>query len=71
MAYRPYPSPERARHQLDRHADETGPAQPTRPATPMERQLADMLTVFRQRMRAAQPSWTIVVERMRQGRQPA
>lgn len=25
MTYRPYPSPDRARHQLDRHADETPP----------------------------------------------
>lgn len=25
MTYRPYPSPDRARHQLDRHDDETPP----------------------------------------------
>ena len=35
MTHRPYPSPDRARHQLDRHDDETGPQNvpPRKPLT--------------------------------------
>lgn len=36
MTYRPFPNPTRARHQLDRHDDETGPYREPRPMTPME-----------------------------------
>jgi hypothetical protein len=38
MTYRPYPNPERARHQLDRHDDETPPLRPPRPLSQFERQ---------------------------------
>ncbi|WP_330342673.1 hypothetical protein [Streptomyces sp. NBC_00557] len=41
MAHRPRPSRERARRQIERHADETGPAQPARPLTRFEQQLLD------------------------------
>lgn len=38
MTHRPYPSVDRARHQLDRHDDETGPLAPPRPLSPLEKQ---------------------------------
>ena len=41
MAYRPYPSVDRARHQLDRHDDEAPPAAEPRPVTPFERQMVE------------------------------
>ena len=44
MTYRPYPSPDRARHQLDRHEDETPPLTARRPLSPMEQALVDHAT---------------------------
>lgn len=41
MTYRPYPNPDRARHQIERHDDETPPLAEPRPLTPFERQLAE------------------------------
>lgn len=41
MSHRPYPSPDRALHQLGRHDDETPPLAPPRPLSLLEQQLAD------------------------------
>lgn len=41
MTHRPYPSVDRARHQLDRHNDETPPYTEPRPLSPLEQKLAD------------------------------
>ena len=41
MSHRPFPSVDRARHQLDRHDDETPPAAEPRPVTLFERQLVE------------------------------
>lgn len=41
MTHRPYPSVDRARHQLDRHDDETPPLRDLRPLSPMERTVVD------------------------------
>lgn len=41
MTHRPYPSVDRARHQLDRHDDETPPLATPCPMTPFEQQMAD------------------------------
>lgn len=38
MTHRPYPSVVRARHQLDRHDDETPPYTEPRPLSPLEKQ---------------------------------
>jgi hypothetical protein len=40
MSYRPYPNPTRARHQIDRHDDETPPQTQVgqRPLSPLEKQ---------------------------------
>lgn len=55
MTHRPYPSPDRARHQLDRHADETPPltgrhAEP-RQVTPFEQRLIDSATATAEALR--------------------
>lgn len=41
MTHRPYPNPDRARHQLDRHGDETPPLTAWRPMTPLEQTLIE------------------------------
>jgi hypothetical protein len=53
MSHRPYPSVDRARHQLDRHDDETPPITERRPMTPMERTLAEYAAAA---VRAAAPA---------------
>lgn len=53
MSYRPYPSVDRARHQVDRHDDEAGPqsAAPERPLT-----TAQAIEQWAAMMRAAAPT---------------
>lgn len=51
MTHRPYPNPTRARHQIERHDDETGPLLPTRPMSPLERQLHEAMEAATQRLR--------------------
>jgi hypothetical protein len=51
MTHRPYPNPDRARHQLDRHDDETGPLLPPRPLSPLERQLHEATSTATERLR--------------------
>ncbi|MGV9756947.1 hypothetical protein ACWDUC_14165 [Streptomyces tricolor] len=67
MSHRPYPNADRARHQLDRHADETGPHAEPRPVTPMERQLAEAAAAV---MRAVQPNGITLADRLRAAFQP-
>jgi len=62
MAYRPYPNADRARHQLDRHDDETPPLTGPRPMTPFERAVVDGATAA---VRAAAPTLTAMVEGFR------
>jgi hypothetical protein len=58
MTYRPYPSPDRARHQLDRHDDETPPLTARRPLSPMEQTLVDHAT---HAVRSAAPALAAMV----------
>lgn len=51
MSHRPYPNPVRARRQLDRHDDETGPLLPPRPLSPLERQLHEAVSAATQNLR--------------------
>lgn len=53
MTHRPYPNTDRARHQLDRHEDETPPYRKPRPMTPTEKALVDYATAA---VRAAAPA---------------
>lgn len=53
MSHRPYPSIDRAVHQLDRHDDETPPYREPRPMTPMERAVVEYATAA---VRAAAPA---------------
>lgn len=53
MTYRPYPSIDRAVHQLDRHDDETPPRRALRPMTPMEQTVVEYATAA---VRAAAPA---------------
>jgi hypothetical protein len=62
MTHRPYPSLDRARHQLDRHDDETGPYRPPRPMTPFERQFFEAASAV---VRAAAPVAMAMVEGFR------
>jgi hypothetical protein len=41
MTHRPYPDADRARHQIERHDDETPPYSEPRPLTPFEQKLAE------------------------------
>ena len=41
MSHHPYPSVDRAAHQLDRHDNETPPYRAPRPMTPMERAVVE------------------------------
>ena len=66
MTHRPYPSVDRARHQLDRHDDETPPAAEPRPMTPFEEQLARNV----QTMKAALPTLALAGARLRAAFQP-
>lgn len=58
MTYRPYPSIDRARHQLERHDDETPPRRALRPMTPMERVVLEYATAA---VRAAAPAVAAMV----------
>jgi hypothetical protein len=51
MTYRPYPNPGRARAQLIRHDDETGPLRAARPMSPLERQLQGAVSAATQKLR--------------------
>ncbi|WP_369043453.1 hypothetical protein [Streptomyces sp. Midd1] len=53
MSHRPYPSPDRALHQVDRHDEETPPHSDPQPGRPFPRRAGEQLSAF---MRAAQPS---------------
>lgn len=58
MSHRPYPNPDRARHQVDRHDDETPPLTALRPMTPMERGMVEYATAA---VRAAAPAVAAMV----------
>ncbi|WP_435279158.1 hypothetical protein [Streptomyces sp. 1222.5] len=66
MSHRPYPSTDRALHQLDRHDDETGPLAEPRTLSPIEQRLAEAAAM----MRAAQPSGSAMGARLRAAFQP-
>lgn len=51
MSHHPYPNPGRARAQLDRHDDETGPLRAPRKMSPLERQLQEMTAAATERLR--------------------
>ena len=51
MTHRPYPSLDRARHQLDRHDDETPPYTAPRPVSPFEQRLVDSAAAAAQALR--------------------
>lgn len=63
MTHRPYPSVERARHQLDRHDDETPPLTPPRPMTPLEQAVVDYSAAA---VRAAAPALQAMVTALRE-----
>lgn len=44
MTHRPYPNPDRARHQIERHDGETPPLSEPRPMTPFEQHLVEGAT---------------------------
>lgn len=67
MNHRPYPSVDRARHQLDRHDDETPPMSEPRPMTPFEQQLAMNAQAI---LNAAQPMVALAAARLRAAFQP-
>lgn len=63
MSYRPYPSPDRARHQVERHAEETPPMLwAPRPLSPFTRQLFEGAATM---MREAQPSGDAFAAKLR------
>ncbi len=63
MSHRLYSSPERARHQIDRHADETPPLlRPARPMSQFERQFFEGAAAM---MKAAQPGLELAATRLR------
>jgi hypothetical protein len=52
MTHRPYPNPDRARRQLDRHDDETPPfIWAPRPLSQFERQFFEATSIARQALR--------------------
>ena len=67
MTYRPYPSPDRALHQLGRHDDETPPYTEPRPLSPLERQLFEGAAAM---VKAAQPGLAAVAANLRAAFQP-
>ena len=68
MTYRPYPSADRARHQLDRHDDETPPyIRAPRPMSQFERQFFEGAAAL---MKAAQPGLGLAAARLRAAFQP-
>ncbi|MFI5473191.1 hypothetical protein ACIA6D_23490 [Streptomyces cacaoi] len=67
MTHRPYPSPDRARHQLDRHDDETPPYTEPRPMSPLEQQLFEGAAAM---VKAAQPGLAAVAANLRAAFQP-
>lgn len=67
MTHRPYPSVDRARHQLDRHGDETPPYSEPRPMTALERQLFEGTAAM---VKAAQPGLAAVTASLRAAFQP-
>ena len=54
MTRRPYPSIDRARHQLERHEEETAPLPAVRPLSPFERRFFEAAAAM---VRAATPSF--------------
>lgn len=67
MTHRPYPDVDRARHQLDRHDDETPPYTEPRPMTPLERAVVDGAAAM---VKAAQPGLELAATRLRAAFQP-
>ena len=67
MTHRPYPDVDRARHQLDRHDDETPPLAPPRQMSPLERQLFEGASAI---VKAAQPGLELAAARLRAAFQP-
>lgn len=67
MTHRPYPSSTRARHQLDRHDDETPPLSEPRPMTPFGQRLTGQMAAI---MKAAQPDGVTLADRLRAAFQP-
>ncbi|MEH0542982.1 hypothetical protein QA802_07835 [Streptomyces sp. B21-105] len=67
MTHRPYPSPDRALHQLARHDDETPPYTEPRPLSPLERQLFEGAAAM---VKAAQPGLTAVAANLLAAFQP-
>lgn len=63
MTYRPYPDIDRARHQLDRHDDETPPLAAPRPMSPLERAVVEYSTAA---VRAAAPALGSMVTALRE-----
>ncbi|MDX2765644.1 hypothetical protein [Streptomyces europaeiscabiei] len=67
MTYRPYPNADRARHQIERHDDETPPLGEPRPMTPFEQQLARNAQEI---LKAAQPTLALASARLRAAFRP-
>jgi len=61
MSHRPYPSPDRARHQLDRHGDETGPLALPRLLSPFEQQMAEAASAATRAAVSAETAFETVV----------
>lgn len=53
MSYRPYPNPDRARHQIDRHDDETPPLTQVgqRPLSPLAKQFFEAAATYGEALR--------------------
>ena len=62
MSHRPYPNADRAYHQLDRHAGETGPRAEPRLLSPMEQTLVKYATAA---VRSAAPALAALTRAMR------
>ena len=67
MTHRPYPNPTRARHQLDRHDDETPPLAEPRPMTPFGQHFAEQASAI---MKSAQPNGASLAAQLRAAFQP-
>lgn len=68
MTYRPYPNPDRARHQLARHDNETGPVlRLPRPLSHFEKQFFEGAAAM---VKAAQPGLELAAARFRAAFQP-
>ncbi len=62
MTRRPHPDLVRARHQLDRHDEETPPLSPPRPMSPLEQAVVDYATAA---VQAAAPGLAAMVKGFR------